>query len=191
MIFSNLNLCVRDILASKKVNSCKHYCAFRWWNYVDQYYFPAIFTRSALTIELSKSNHFKFLSHSLGGKGEKVLRVSYWFSSIFDNSRKNNGQAFSITFAAGPYNCYNHAYALGQHILQSQSPLLGRGSLMFMSRVKTLSARDCHWRTPKHNNDRECSNMKALVSVHWLAQCQPNWPSGLKICRKFQHSAGV
>ena len=49
--------------------------------------------------------------------------------------------------------------------------LQNSGSRMFMLRVKTLSVRDRQWQDPRK---RECSNIKASVSVHWQAQCQQN-----------------
>ena len=59
---------------------------------------------------------------------------------------------------------------------------------MFMLRVKTLSTPDYHWRNPRKQNDRERSNIKARVSVHWLAQCHAKW---LRSGRNFQHQAGI
>ena len=44
------------------------------------------------------------------------------FSSIFDNSRKNNGQAPLVTFAPRLYNCYNHAGVPGPHMWPSPGP---------------------------------------------------------------------
>ena len=47
------------------------------------------------------------------GEGWKTLRMGHCFSSIFDNSRKSNGQAFADTFAPRLYNSYNHAHVPG------------------------------------------------------------------------------
>ena len=59
---------------------------------------------------------------SLGAEGWKILTVGHCFSSISDNSRKNNGQAFLGTFAPRLYNFYTHAHAPGQHMWQSPGP---------------------------------------------------------------------
>ena len=49
---------------------------------------------------------------------------------------------------------------------------------MFMLRVKTLSTWDHHWRNPRKKKYRECSNIKARMSVHWRAQCHTSWSRG-------------
>ena len=42
-----------------------------------------------------------------------TLSMGHSFFSIFDNSRENNGQAFSGQIALRLYNCYTHMW-LGQ-----------------------------------------------------------------------------
>ena len=70
---------------------------------------------------------------------------------------------------------YNHAHTPGPawpaHAAESGprarlQVLQNSGSRMFMFRVKTLSARDRHWRNPRKKNYRERSNIKsACVSA--------------------------
>ena len=44
------------------------------------------------------------------------------FSSIFENLRKNNGQASFVAFALRLYNSYNHSHAPGLHMWPSHGP---------------------------------------------------------------------
>ena len=66
--------------------------------------------------------------------------------------------------------------------------LQNSGCQMFMLRVKTLSAWDSHWLNPTKQYDRECSNIKECVSVHWCAKCHAKRPSqAAKGLQKLKH----
>ena len=56
--------------------------------------------------------------------GEPPSHSGPLYSSIFDNSRENNGQATFVTFAPRLYNLnhYNHAHAPGPHMGPTRSP---------------------------------------------------------------------
>ena len=59
---------------------------------------------------------------SFGCEGWKTLSAGHCFFSIFNNARKNNGQAFSGTFAPRLNNSYSHAHTQGQQMWPSQGP---------------------------------------------------------------------
>ena len=115
-----------------------------------------------------------------GGEGWKILSVGHCFSSIFKNSRKNNGQAFSVTFAQRP-------------------TWMSPGPGPHFKRSKTVEIR-CSCYELKHcqreistdyiqgKNYGEHSNIKAGALVHWLGQCQTKWLRG---CSEFQNSAPI
>ena len=75
--------------------------------------------------------------------------MGHCFPSIFDNSSKNKGQAFSVNFAQRLYNSCYHSHAPGQHIWPSPGSGLTLSApkqckWMFMSRVQILSQQDHH-----------------------------------------------
>ena len=104
---------------------------------------------------------------SLGHEGQKTLWVGHCYSTIFNNSRKNIGQAISVPFAPRLYNSYYHAYAPGPHM----------GRVRFLcQKVKTLSAQD-----PRKKNYRERSKIKRVcqstdgLSVESVPRCKTVW----------------
>ena len=63
---------------------------------------------------------------------------------------------------------------------------------MFMSRIKTLSARDWYWLNPRKKNYREHSNIKCLYqSIDWLSQpqCMKNGCSTAALSKNWTHVA--
>ena len=56
------------------------------------------------------------------GSGLKNPQCGQLFSSIFDDSRKNNSQASFLTFAPRLYNSYYHAHTPGLHMWPSPGP---------------------------------------------------------------------
>ena len=117
---------------------------------------------------LECSVFFKFTrnSGSLWEWGLKNPQRESLFFIIFDISSRNNGQAFSGTFAPRLYNSYNHRQCpcarpahvaeSGPRAWQSHTPSAPKkwktGSQMFMLRVKTLSVRDRHWGNQMEKN---------------------------------------
>ena len=87
--------------------------------------------------------------------GLKNLHSGPLFSIIFDNSRKNNGQAPFVTFCfealqwlwsrpcARPAHVAESGPRARLHVLQNS------GSQVLMWSVKILSARDRHWQNPR------------------------------------------
>ena len=61
-------------------------------------------------------------ANSLGGEACKILSVGRFFSSIFENSWKNNCLALSVTFAPRLYKSYDHAHPPGQQMWPSPDP---------------------------------------------------------------------
>ena len=107
------------------------------------------------------------------------------FSSIFDNSRKNKGQASFVAFAQRLCNHYNHTHAPAPHMWRVWAPdptpsAPKQWKSMFMLRVKPFQR--------KIATDEISSNIKARVSVHGRAQCHAKWP---RDSREFEHSAGI
>ena len=93
----------------------------------------------------------------------RFVKYALWATvswSIFDTSRKHNGQAFSSNCAPRLCNRCNHSQSPGQHMWQSQcqgpwpysQELQNRdsGSQMFMLRIETLPALDSHRRKKKN-----------------------------------------
>ena len=111
--------------------------------------------------------------------------MGHFFSSIFDNSRKINGQAFSVTFALRLYKSYNHADEPHQQMWLSQGPW--PDSKCSKTVKVRFHVKSCHWRNPREKN-RECSNIKPGVSVHWWSQCQAKWH---RCSLEFHHPAGI
>ena len=148
----------------------------------------------------------------LGDEGSKFLitwktiTVDHHLLCIFDNSRKNEGQAFwgkllwgyARAIITAQCSCARPA-DVAESRPQAQLPSAPNlsGSLMFMLKVKLLSGfhwlsvRDCHWRNSRGKKYRECSMIKLHVSVHWRAQCHAKWPTGLRGGTKFQHPAAI
>ena len=63
-----------------------------------------------------------------------------------------------------------------------------QSKLDVMLKFQPLSSQDCHSLNLRGGGDnRECSNVTALVSVHRQEQCHAKWPSS---CRDFQYPAG-
>ena len=127
-------------------------------------------------------HYYAALRNSLGDQGWKALSVGYCFFSFLDNMTMNNGQPFWGEIVSEAMQLMDSdwitAHAPGQHVWLSQGSWPGskcsksaqvRCSLL---RVETRSARDCYWRNSRKTYYRECSNIKAWVSVHWQAQCQ-------------------
>ena len=80
----------------------------------------------------------------------KTMSVGHSFS-VFSTIQEKNSQAFSGTLLRGYAISVITAHALGQHMWSASPGLQARlkvlqnsGSQVFMLRVKTLSAQDCH-----------------------------------------------
>ena len=123
------------------------------------------------------------------------------FLSISHNSRKNNGQAFSFIFLLRGYHItavitsMRQARTSGWVRAPDRTPSAPNSECrMFMLRIKTLSAApqreiatdEIH----ETKNYRECSNRKALMSVHWRAQCHTKL-NGRAAAGTFRTSGGV
>ena len=117
-----------------------------------------------------------------GGEGWKILSVGHCFSSIFKNSRKNNGQAFSVTFAQRPTWM---SPGPGPHFKCSKTVEV-RCSCYELKHCQREITTDYH--DIQEKNYGEHSNIKAGASVHWLGQCHTKWLRG---CSKFQNSAPI
>ena len=86
--------------------------------------------------------------------GLKNLQCVPCFSSIFDNLRENNGQAFSVTFALRLNKpiitpCYKPAQVAKSRPRARLLVLQKSGSQKFMQKDKILPVQDCHWLNPK------------------------------------------
>ena len=123
---------------------------------------------------------------SLGDEGWKTLRMGNWFSSIFDNSRKNTSYWPGLSVTCAPRLCdsYNHAHAPCPHMWPS--PRSGPDSKCFKTVAVGCSCQEsipCQSETAtdeiqENKNNRECSNIKARVSVHWRAQYHAKMAEG-------------
>ena len=69
---------------------------------------------------------------------------------------------------------------------------MGKSALELGGKIQSWNRRrssDRHWRNQrKKENSRECSNIKARVSVYWRTQWHAKWPRGGK---EFQHAAVI
>ena len=97
-------------------------------------------------------------------EGWKIFTVGHCFSSIFDNSRKNTGQALlqflllGSTIAKIRPMC--QARTCARVLSQGPTPSAPKQCKSDVHvKVKTLSARDRHWRNP--NYYKECGNIKS------------------------------
>ena len=93
----------------------------------------------------------------------------------FNNSRKNNGYAFSVTFAP---RLYNHSHQPGLHMLPTWplallQVLQNSGSQLFITRVRPCQcdiATDSVAKSKKKKNCKECSNIKLKCQcTDWLS----------------------
>ena len=99
---------------------------------------------------------------SLGGEGRKILSVGHYLLSDFHNSSKNNGRAFSGTYAQRLYNSCNHVHVPGLQAadVAESGPkallqvLQNSRSCMFMLRFETLSAQNHHWQNSRKKKER-------------------------------------
>ena len=125
----------------------------------------------------------------------KYPQSSPLFSSSFDNSRKNNGQAYFVTFAPRLYNSYNHAHAQGPHMWPSPGPLArlqvlqNSGSQILMLWVKALSAQIAADKIQERKNDRVISGKlwdpSSNLTSGFKEQCchwgmRESWETGLQ-----------
>ena len=117
-------------------------------------------------------------THLAGQRGQLYFKY-------FRQFKGKQWPSLSVAFALRLYNSYDHCVIIiitpMRHLVESGpltqlQVLQNSRSRMFMLRVKALSARGRHWRNPrKKKNNRECSNIKAQVSVHWRAQRHAKW----------------
>ena len=127
----------------------------------------------------------KAVFSSLGAEGWKTLTMGHRFLNTFGNSRENNGQAFSGTFAPRLITPVRKAcrcdWVWARAWLQLHQ---NSGNWMFKLRVKTLSARDSHWRNPRRRTlyrVQQCKNTpvcaligSVMFSTHWETNtCRP------------------
>ena len=134
----------------------------------------------------------------LGIEGWKTLTLGHCISSIFDNSRNNNGQAFlrlllqgyTIAIITPMRKASTCGQVLAQWPLAQLQMLQNSGNVMFMLRAKTRSAQDLHWRNQRKKNYIEYINIKALVSVYCVltGSAPRKMAEGDQI---FLHSAGI
>ena len=133
---------------------------------------------------------------SPGEQGWKILSAGHCFFSIFDNSRKTNGRAFSGQTALRLYTSYNHCpCARPAHEAESGpwpnskcSNSVEVECSFLRLKLCQRRRRDRHWRNSRKTNYKELSNTKARVSVHWRAKSHAEWPRGGK---EFQHPARI
>ena len=129
-------------------------------------------------------------SASLGDESWKTLTVVHSFSSFFVNSRKAMAKPFLSLLPLG-YS-YNHAIVTPMRQASTCGWILAQGPIPKapnsgnqMVTLRVVSARSSLTKSKK-TKIIERSNVKARVSVHWLAQCNAKWPRG---GREFQNTA--
>ena len=114
------------------------------------------------------------------------------FSSIFDKSRKSNGQVYWVTFALRLYISYNHAHeqfcTYGRVSSPGQTPKCSKTAEVVCSSWKLkpcqLEIDTDKIQGKKLTRVQQCKS----TSEHWLAQCLTSWPRGI---RKVQHHEGI
>ena len=125
--------------------------------------------------------------------GLKTLQRGLRFSSIFWSSTiqgKTEEEHFCDFCSEALQSLQSRPWARPAHVANSWprarlQVLKNSGSWMFMFKVKTLSAQNCHWWNPRK---KRAAIQKVRKSVHWWAQCHAKWQSG---CREFQHPTGI
>ena len=130
-----------------------------------------------------------------GEWGLKNPQHEHCISSIYHNSRKNNGQAFSVTFALRLYNSFSHAHAPRPHMWLSPGPRPNSKCFKtaevrwsceqfntFMWRVKYLSVLYCHWQNPRVQQYKS----KCVSALICSLPCKM-----ARACREFQHPGGL
>ena len=94
----------------------------------------------------------------------------------------NQGPSTVLDCCSEALQCYNHTNAPCQHTWPSPGPRpLTQPGYNLVSTKSPLT------KSKKRKNCRELSNIKANVSMHWLAQCKKLQRSS----REFQHPAGI
>ena len=117
-----------------------------------------------------------------GSKPWKRSLCGLPFFCIFEKSGKNQATVTDLEVSQLLSSTKACTCGLGLALALIQV-LQNNGSQMVVSRLTTLSARDCHWRNPRKKIMR-VQQHKACVSVHWRAQCHARWPAGCYITFK-------
>ena len=126
-----------------------------------------------------------------GGWGLKNTHCGSFFSSSFDNSRKNKGKHLlgfllrdSTIAIITPM---RQARTCGRVRVPGPTPSAPKQRKSNDVKNKK-KLRDCHRRSPRKKKLQGLSSIKARVWVYWRAQCNARWPRG---GREFQHLARI
>ena len=118
--------------------------------------------------------------------------MGHCLSSIFDNLRKDEGQAPFVTFTPRPYNCYNNAHAQGQHVwhnicsenhltfeIRKCAPKSNNNSaeIIFLCSTSSCALPHAKWAScfSESNKSSGCAGLRKLAWM-WPQIWQGRWP---------------